>query len=455
MAQRPPLSQEHVLQLGASLAAGLMPDATLQLRAGVLHCRRPGRPPQARSVRVHIQPDAWSRAVGGWQLTCGQLMPLGITVSAAAPAILAAAAVALAAALGTRSHALTDIWIMPDALWSMAETPPLRQAAGSTPWRLRGFRRCVDGWVSLALTDSEQWDRANRAIMVQAGRDLDCPGALPLAREPMARTLQDWGLACLPVARDPEPVSAPSQGGSPDQGIARPLRSPILARNPAPRSANRLLDLSPVLAGQRVITLGHLIAGPFAGVLLAEAGAEVTHLFHPARPPLAFEDSKVTSVACDLSVASERDFLVDRLLHTTDVMLNNFRPRVLTNLGLTDRLRDSTSTLISMPAFASACSRAGWKAIGYQLEALTRSAVLPGVKQETDWIDAPPTPIVADYIMALLGAAGAAASAAAGELEFAQAPILARAAAHFRHMSGMVASRPVGRNDARNAQPIR
>lgn len=107
------------------------------------------------------------------------------------------------------------------------------------------------------------------------------------------------------------------------------------------------------LAGLRVLELGQIAAGPFAGSLLADLGADVVKIERPdggdgmrAWPPLSTEDGGAAfsenfaslnrnkrSVALDLKDANDIDTL-KALAASADVLLENFRPGVLGKLGL-------------------------------------------------------------------------------------------------------------------------
>lgn len=107
------------------------------------------------------------------------------------------------------------------------------------------------------------------------------------------------------------------------------------------------------LSGLRVLELGQIAAGPFAGSLLADLGADVVKIERPDGgdgmrnwPPLAeAEDGTVfsenfaslnrnkRSLALDLKNTSDRSVLKD-LVAVSDVFLENFRPGVLPKLDL-------------------------------------------------------------------------------------------------------------------------
>src|SRR2546429_5562911 len=107
--------------------------------------------------------------------------------------------------------------------------------------------------------------------------------------------------------------------------------------------------MSGPLEGVRVLELGVLIAGPFAGRLLADFGAEVIkaeepsrgdplrewgQLRHQGRPlwwPVQSRNKKL--VTLDLRHPRGRELLL-RLAERCDVLIENFRPGTLERWGL-------------------------------------------------------------------------------------------------------------------------
>jgi formyl-CoA transferase len=101
------------------------------------------------------------------------------------------------------------------------------------------------------------------------------------------------------------------------------------------------------LLGVRVLELGNFIAGPFAGQLFGDYGAEVIKIEAPDGDPMrhwgvSIDDSSLwwpiiarnkRSVVADLKNADDLAF-VQRLAAECDVVLENFRPGVLAKFGL-------------------------------------------------------------------------------------------------------------------------
>ncbi|MGH9064250.1 MAG: CaiB/BaiF CoA transferase family protein, partial [Acidimicrobiales bacterium] len=91
------------------------------------------------------------------------------------------------------------------------------------------------------------------------------------------------------------------------------------------------------LAGYRVLDLGAILAGPYAGHLLAELGCDVVKVEPPAGD--SFRDYGFTynrgmrCVALDLRDERGREAF-HRLVRTADVVLDNYRSGVLHRLGI-------------------------------------------------------------------------------------------------------------------------
>ena len=112
------------------------------------------------------------------------------------------------------------------------------------------------------------------------------------------------------------------------------------------------------LAGIRVLDLTRYLAGPFASMLLADYGADVVKVESPKgrefRPPGAVRDSyfflssnrNKRSLALDIKSDSGRE-VFERLLPDFDVVIENFRPAVMEELGLgAERLCDRHPRLV-------------------------------------------------------------------------------------------------------------
>lgn len=141
--------------------------------------------------------------------------------------------------------------------------------------------------------------------------------------------------------------------------------------------------MSKPLQGLRVIELGQLLAGPFAGCMLGYFGAEVIKIEPPGGDPIRNwrEVKDGTSlwwrslarnkkcISIDLKTDRGRE-LVKELMASADIVIENFRPGVLENWGLDPKsLQQENPKLIyarisgygqtgpyaKKPGFASAC----------------------------------------------------------------------------------------------------
>ena len=106
---------------------------------------------------------------------------------------------------------------------------------------------------------------------------------------------------------------------------------------------------APPLAGVRVVDLSRVLAGPYATMTLADLGADVVKIEHPAGgdetrtwgPPFAGGESAYflsvnrgkRSVALDLKDPEGRELALDLCAHA-DIVIENFRPGGAARLGL-------------------------------------------------------------------------------------------------------------------------
>lgn len=115
-----------------------------------------------------------------------------------------------------------------------------------------------------------------------------------------------------------------------------------------------------VLAGIRVLEIGHFVAAPFCARLLGDLGAEVIKIEPPRGDPVRQWGAQVDgkslwwsvhgrnkqSIAIDLKTDEGREMAVD-LAKKCDVVVENFRPGQLARMGLgADVLRQNNPGLI-------------------------------------------------------------------------------------------------------------
>jgi formyl-CoA transferase len=129
----------------------------------------------------------------------------------------------------------------------------------------------------------------------------------------------------------------------------------------SPSQAERTAGPGP-LAGVRVIELGMLLAGPFAGRLLGDMGAEVIKVEPPGQPDPLREWGKAryeghslwwpvqsrNKKCCTLDLRLERgQELLLELAARADVLIENFRPGTLERWGIgPDRLLEANPGLV-------------------------------------------------------------------------------------------------------------
>src|SRR5580700_1495683 len=184
--------------------------------------------------------------------------------------------------------------------------------------------------------------------------------------------------------------------------------------------------MSGSLHGVRVVDFGQYMAGPLAGMLLADQGAEVIRVDPPGgprwdTPAAAVWNRGKRSVIADLRTSTGLE-LARRLAETADVLLENFRPGVMERLGLgAGELMAARPGLVycSMPGFAADDPRAGlpgWEGVVSAAAAayspLPRPGEAPGGGVRAPVFSAVP---VASGFAAFLAATGVTAALRARE----------------------------------------
>ena len=124
-------------------------------------------------------------------------------------------------------------------------------------------------------------------------------------------------------------------------------------------------DKQAPLTGIRVVDFGHYIAGPLAGMLLADQGAEVIKVDRPGKPDYDTPANGVFNrgkqrITLDLKNADDLAMAV-KLIRSADVVIENFRPGVMQRLGLGAEEMTALNpglVYLSLPGFASTDERA-------------------------------------------------------------------------------------------------
>lgn len=125
-------------------------------------------------------------------------------------------------------------------------------------------------------------------------------------------------------------------------------------RIPYTKSMSRCAD-EKILEGLRVIDLTRMISGPYATRILADFGAEVIKVQSEKTAHGAEQNSTLSfsvwnrnkrSITLDLSLPEARDVFL-KLVAGSDIVVENFSPRVMENWGLHyDRLREVKPDLV-------------------------------------------------------------------------------------------------------------
>lgn len=156
------------------------------------------------------------------------------------------------------------------------------------------------------------------------------------------------------------------------------------------------------LDGIRILEVGHMLAGPYCGLLLADLGADVIKIESPegdiarhASPH--FVDGHSTyfaslnrnkrSVVLDLA-SGEGQASFREMVKTAKALVTNLRPPAINKLGLTyEALKDVNSALVcvALTGFGLDGPYSDRPAYDYTIQAMT------GVMQITGEPDAPPT----------------------------------------------------------------
>jgi crotonobetainyl-CoA:carnitine CoA-transferase CaiB-like acyl-CoA transferase len=258
-----------------------------------------------------------------------------------------------------------------------------------------GVAEASDGMVGLGVGTGQQW--LDFCAMVGHPEWMDDP-KLFLDRTALMPTIDAWIAehnvdALLELASAFRIPNAPLVNGAnattfehfrsrqtfvmnPTDGATNPgppyriSPRPGEVRQPAPHSEDRGLPLS----GVRVLDMTAFWAGPLVGSVLAMLGAEVIHLESVGRPDgarliggiaqtteqfwergpiFAALNTNKKSLTLDLSKSQGLE-LLKRFVATCDVVVENFTPRVLDQLGLDyDTLREARPDLVMvrMPGF--------------------------------------------------------------------------------------------------------
>ena len=177
------------------------------------------------------------------------------------------------------------------------------------------------------------------------------------------------------------------------------------------------------LAGVRVADFSVHAAGPFAGLMLAELGAQVIKIESSARlditrrphtmygkPPSSFEQINANKLSVCLNLKETRAVeLALELVRVSDLALENFRPGVLTRLGLGyEAMREVRPDIILVSLSSNGQTGPERDYAGYA----PMFAALGGLGHLTGYADGPPVELrhAMDHTGGMLAAFAAAAA---------------------------------------------
>lgn len=185
------------------------------------------------------------------------------------------------------------------------------------------------------------------------------------------------------------------------------------------------------LGGVRVLEFTHQWAGPLAGRLLADLGADVVKVESIQRPDsvryAAYPNNEPgerpwnrggyfhknnrnkRGITLDLSHDKGRELFL-ALVERSDIVLNNYAPRVMDNLGLdygTLRQAREDIIVIAMPGYGSAGPHRDWVAFGTTIQGMS------GLASVTGYAEGPPMLMGVAFPDAVAGISAAVAALAA------------------------------------------
>ncbi|MGD9958356.1 CoA transferase [Nocardioides sp.] len=205
-------------------------------------------------------------------------------------------------------------------------------------------------WVRAAL--AERFRTRPRDEWLDLLDAADCPAGPLLAREEWLDHPQIRAIGMRVEIEDPERGSVvmpgvplvlsatPGAVHSPSPRLGE-LRQDWVGWSPRPEhervdAADPAVGRGP-LCGVRVLNLGTVLAGPFAGQLLSDLGADVVKVEPVGGDPFRVRgfafNRGARSLAVDLRSDRGRDLFYD-LVATADVVLDNYRPGVLARLRI-------------------------------------------------------------------------------------------------------------------------
>jgi alpha-methylacyl-CoA racemase len=156
------------------------------------------------------------------------------------------------------------------------------------------------------------------------------------------------------------------------------------------------------LSGIRVIELGGIGPAPFCGMLLAEMGAEVIRVDRPSEVTHGLEPLRMMvgrskkAIGLDLKSAGGIGVL-HRLLATTDVLIEGFRPGVLERLGIGVDVLESTNPGLVIGRMTGWGQTGPYQSMaGHDINYISMSGALGAIGRSGER-PVPPLNLVGDY----------------------------------------------------------
>jgi crotonobetainyl-CoA:carnitine CoA-transferase CaiB-like acyl-CoA transferase len=174
------------------------------------------------------------------------------------------------------------------------------------------------------------------------------------------------------------------------------------------------------LDGIRVLDFTRVLAGPYATRILADLGAEVIKVQSKRTAQGTESDASAyfrawnrnkKSITLDLDYPEAREAILE-LVKASDVVVENFSPRVMSNWGLTyDRMREARADIIllSMSAMGQNGPWRDYVGYGQTMQALS------GITRMTSWDERSPAGLGQAYADVVAGLYGVVAILAAME----------------------------------------
>jgi crotonobetainyl-CoA:carnitine CoA-transferase CaiB-like acyl-CoA transferase len=318
----------------------------------------------------------------------------------------------------------------------------LRRTGARNPQPANGYYRCQDGYIFLSLFQAHQWDRLvdlmqDPLLMQPAFRERAYQYAHAdiveehiqqyaerFDRWTLTEALQRHGLPAAPLSTIADlaanrhlaarhffmDIEQPPWGRLRSPGpLFRSSATPLRVRRPAPQLGEHQVEVldaavtpaqpgpaGPVpaarrglpLTGMRILDLSRVWAGPYGTRYLADFGAEVIKVesgkFPDGRRPndAAFAEINRNKryITLNFQLPEGRE-LLKRLVALSDVVVENFSPRVMVQYELDyQHLRAVRSDLImvSMPGFGQSGPHSAFVSYGGPLMAYTGMALLWG-----------------------------------------------------------------------------